>query len=244
MSFGSARDSHPAAAEAPLSLPRRVCPESPATAGRHGLGKKVTSASRQSRRSAGTRGSIITPSAANLGKSPARTTPHELPRPRSWLGREGEAVRILISVAVSAHSRAHPATPSVQRPQIACGSAIGRPILWTTGTATYGNGVRAGTFVYWVRSSSLRERIQGASHAAGSSLKHVGEDHGRRDVFVPKQFLNGANVGCRFKKMGRERVSERVAGHTLEKPNSPRRLGDCYPEGTFVEVVSARLLGA
>jgi len=36
----------------------------------------------------------------------------------------------LIPVAVSARSRTHPATLSAQRPQIAYGSAIGRPILF------------------------------------------------------------------------------------------------------------------
>ena len=43
----------------------------------------------------------------------------------------------------------------------------------------------------------------------------MGIDHGRTEVPVPEQLLDGSYVGAGLKEVGRERVPERVAGGVL-----------------------------
>ena len=46
----------------------------------------------------------------------------------------------------------------------------------------------------------------------------MGVDHGGADVFVPQQFLDGADVVAIFEQMGGEAVAEGMAGDALVEP--------------------------
>src|SRR6476620_2024712 len=57
--------------------------------------------------------------------------------------------------------------------------------------------------------------IERTAHAAPAAIEHVGVDHGRGYVAMPKQLLHGANIIAVFEQMGREAVPKRMAGHAL-----------------------------
>jgi hypothetical protein len=96
-----------------------------------------------------------------------------------------EARRANVGVAVWAGSRKHSGVPgrfdsSGQR----CAEAAGN-----RGAGLMGEG-------------SLQ--IQGRAHGQAAALEHVGVDHGRLDVFVAQQFLDGADVVAVFEQVGGE----------------------------------------
>ena len=47
-------------------------------------------------------------------------------------------------------------------------------------------------------------QIQGRADGQAAALEHVGVDHGRLDVFVALQFLDGADVVAVFEQVGGE----------------------------------------
>ncbi len=50
-------------------------------------------------------------------------------------------------------------------------------------------------------------RIQWAAHTPAATFDDMGVDHRGLDVFVTKQFLNGANIVTILQQMGGERVA-------------------------------------
>jgi len=87
---------------------------------------------------------------------------------------------------------------------------------------------------------------RGLSPSGGkaTTLQHVGVDHGRLDVLVAQQLLDGADVVMVFQQMGGEGVPEGVAGHALFQAGGTCRLADGALQAAFVEVMAARLAGA
>ena len=51
-----------------------------------------------------------------------------------------------------------------------------------------------------------RSRIQRTRDAAAASVEDVAVDHGRADIFVPKELLNRPDVVAVFEETRRERV--------------------------------------
>jgi len=82
------------------------------------------------------------------------------------------------------------------------------------------------------------------SGGQATTLEDVGIDHGRLDVLVAQQFLDGTDVVMVFQQVGGEGVSEGVAGHALFQAGGTCRLPDGALQTTFVEVMAARLAGA
>jgi len=50
-------------------------------------------------------------------------------------------------------------------------------------------------------------RIERAAHALATALQHMRIEHGGPDVFVPQEFLHGANVIAIFQQMGSKTVA-------------------------------------
>ena len=53
-----------------------------------------------------------------------------------------------------------------------------------------------------------------------TAVEYVGVDHGRRDILVPQELLDRADVAARFEHVRCEGVSERVAGSALRDVRS------------------------
>ena len=49
-------------------------------------------------------------------------------------------------------------------------------------------------------------------------------DHGRRDVLVPQEFLDGPDIVARFEEVGGETVAERMGADGLGEICQPARL--------------------
>jgi hypothetical protein len=58
----------------------------------------------------------------------------------------------------------------------------------------------------------LTHLIQWTADAFFTPIQDMGIDHGSRDVRVPEQFLDGADIVAVFQKVGGKRVAEGVAG--------------------------------
>ena len=61
----------------------------------------------------------------------------------------------------------------------------------------------------------LRRSVERALDAEGPAAEDVGVDHGRADVFVTEQLLDGADVGPGFQQVGREGVAQGVGADGL-----------------------------
>lgn len=85
--------------------------------------------------------------------------------------------------------------------------------------------------------------VEGASDAEGATVEDVRVDHGRGDVAMTEQLLDGADVVAGLEQVGREAVAEAVAGGALRKVGSCAGGAECLLEHGFVEVVAPHLLG-
>jgi len=72
---------------------------------------------------------------------------------------------------------------------------------WILGIGYWELGIR-----YWLLG------VEGAFDGGGASIENVGVDHGGFNVFVTKQFLDGADIVAIFQEVGGEGVSENVRG--------------------------------
>ena len=77
--------------------------------------------------------------------------------------------------------------------------------------------------------SGLSETIERALHATAAAVEDVTVDHGRPDILVTQELLNGADVIVIFQQMGGERMAQyaiplatRPFGSTLEAEGAGR----------------------
>ena len=72
----------------------------------------------------------------------------------------------------------------------------------------------------------------------------MGVDHGRLDVFVTEELLDGADIVARNEEVRRKRVSEGVAAGSLGEPGISCSLFDGFLDHRLVEVVAADGVGS
>ena len=68
-----------------------------------------------------------------------------------------------------------------------------------------------------------RSPVERAHHTEGAAIHDVGVDHGRSQVFVTEQGLDGADVCARLEEVAGEAVAEGVTGSALVELRRPRR---------------------
>src|SRR5262249_24593310 len=80
----------------------------------------------------------------------------------------------------------------------------------------------ATTEIGWIHCGALpyiwawhREPVRRTLDAGRPAVQDVRVDHGRADVAVAEQLLDGADVVSGFEQVGRKRVAERVAAGVL-----------------------------
>ena len=86
--------------------------------------------------------------------------------------------------------------------------------------------------------------IQRTAHAETRPIQHVRVNHGGADVFVPKKFLNRANIMTCGQELRSERMTERVTTRWLCNLRKANRV-DMRPlrmpsEPTSHELISAK----
>src|SRR5450756_2850886 len=77
--------------------------------------------------------------------------------------------------------------------------------------------------------------------ALAAAVEHVRVDHGRADVLVTKQFLDGADVVARLEQVGREGVAQGVAARVLDDAGAPHRFLHGPLNDALVNVMAALL---
>ena len=50
-------------------------------------------------------------------------------------------------------------------------------------------------------------KLKRRAHAFAAAIQHMSINHGRADIFVTQQFLNGANIISRFEQMRSEAMA-------------------------------------
>ncbi len=74
-------------------------------------------------------------------------------------------------------------------------------------------------------------------------VEHVGVDHGRLDVFVAEQFLDGADVVPGHQEVGGKRVAHGMAAGSFGNARSADGLFDGLLDNRWVQVVAANGVG-
>jgi hypothetical protein len=69
--------------------------------------------------------------------------------------------------------------------------------------------------------------IEGASDAKAGAILYMRIDHGSTQVFVAEEFLYCSDIAAFFEEVGRERVSQRVAGCRFHDTCGT----ECFSEG-------------
>jgi hypothetical protein len=85
--------------------------------------------------------------------------------------------------------------------------------------------------------------IEGTPYARGATVEDVGVDHGRGDVSVAEELLDGANVVSGLQQVCGKGVTERVAGDALADAGAVSGLADPLLDDGFMEVMAAALFG-
>lgn len=95
--------------------------------------------------------------------------------------------------------------------------------------------------MFYGPAEAASKQISRAGDASWTAVDHVSIDHRGLHIAVPKQLLNGADVGSTFQEMGGKTVPECMAARWLGDSSA----SDGYPDGTlnhgWVEMVSALL---
>jgi len=86
--------------------------------------------------------------------------------------------------------------------------------------------------------------IQRAADAEAGFVEDVSVNHGRGDVFVSEEFLNGADVLAVFKQMSGETVPECMATGGFGNAGMLDGQFDSVLEIFFLEMVPTHVLGA
>ena len=68
-----------------------------------------------------------------------------------------------------------------------------------------------------------------APDARRPAIQYVGVDHGRADIAMTEQLLNGSDIAIVLEQVGREGVTQRVAGCALLDTHAQH----CVPDGTL-----------
>jgi hypothetical protein len=66
----------------------------------------------------------------------------------------------------------------------------------------------------------------------------MGKDHGGFDIFMAKQFLDGANVVAGFQEMGGKGMAKSMKGDVFFDARQPGGVFDSLLQAAFVEVVT------
>jgi hypothetical protein len=78
-------------------------------------------------------------------------------------------------------------------------------------------------------------KIQRAAHRPAAAFQDVGVDHGGADVFMPEEFLDGADIIAGLEQMGCKGVAQGVAGDALLEAGfwAAWRTARCRAEGSM-----------
>jgi hypothetical protein len=90
---------------------------------------------------------------------------------------------------------------------------------------------------------SLQEKVGWAAHAVAASVEHVGIEHGRFQVAVPEELLDGADVVALGQEVGRKAVAKAVQRDWLGDAGPPSGVLEGALHGSLVEVVAALAAG-
>src|SRR5213080_3000770 len=85
----------------------------------------------------------------------------------------------------------------------------------------------------------MSKPVEWTHHAARPALEHVRVDHGRGDVPVPQQLLDGADLGAGFEEVGREAVAQGVAARPLGQPRGEDGRADLLLDVVLINMVAA-----
>jgi hypothetical protein len=85
---------------------------------------------------------------------------------------------------------------------------------------------------------AAKQRVQWAAHAEAAAVEHMGIDHGRADITMTEQLLDGPNVGALFQQLGSERMTESMAAGRLADPAPAHGVGHGALHRGFVERVA------
>ena len=91
--------------------------------------------------------------------------------------------------------------------------------------------------------SRLQWPVQRTLNAEGASAQDVGVDHGRGDILVSQELLDGADVRARFEQVRGERVSQGVRTDTFRDAGSNRGPAHRPLDDGFVQVVTPAFAG-
>ena len=86
--------------------------------------------------------------------------------------------------------------------------------------------------------------VEGAFDRHSTALQDVSVDHGRLDILVPEQFLDGANVVSTLQEMGRKGVTKRMRSYVLVDLCTTGGFTDGFLDDRFVNVMPAMNPGA
>src|SRR5262245_36221587 len=89
-----------------------------------------------------------------------------------------------------------------------------------------------------------QDAVRRAQDAATAAVEHVRVDHRRRDIAMPEQLLDGADVVPSLEQMRREAVAQRVRADGLDDAGVPAGLADGTLNDGFVLMVAPGLPGA
>jgi len=85
--------------------------------------------------------------------------------------------------------------------------------------------------------------VEGAAHAARTTVENVGVNHGRGHVSVSEKLLNGSDVVTTFEEVGREGMSHGVRARRLGDPGLAHSVLHRSLDHGLVKVVTAKLAG-
>ena len=86
--------------------------------------------------------------------------------------------------------------------------------------------------------------VQGALHGSPTTIEDMGIDHGRRNILMSEEFLNGADIVACFQQMSGEAMAEGMTTDGLVGLGSQDCLMDRLLKATLVSVMASNLAGS
>jgi hypothetical protein len=83
------------------------------------------------------------------------------------------------------------------------------------------------------------ESIHRATHAVAAPVEYMGIDHGRGEVLVPQEFLDGSDVVAGFEQVRGKRMAEGVTSNVFDDAGLANSLLHGPLEDGFVHVMAA-----
>lgn len=88
------------------------------------------------------------------------------------------------------------------------------------------------------------EPIRGAGDAFAAAIQHLSIDHGRAHIFVPQQFLHGAEVIAVFEQRSGKGMAQGMTTHGFDNASVPRGRADGAVQHRLVQVMTPSVAGA